>query len=170
MLSTSLLSTQQLSSILSFSLTMSNIFKNVPRVPRICPSIVDIRMSGLFEALVERDDTRINRLCDAFIKHMDEAKTVLFTHDEAEDVKDKILYIQLLCFMNLHDVAIDTAAEIQNICRDILHVRMGVINHLKAIWGVPELNKEFALGHIDDLPSLVKYQIAECLRCEYNLV
>lgn len=127
-------------------------------------------MRGLIEALVERDDTRIDRLCTAFIKHMDEADPMLFTHEEAEDVKEKILYIQLLGFMNVYDVAIDTAAEIQNMCRDISHVRMGVINQLNAIWRVQHLDEEFAMGPIDDLPALVKHEIAECLRREYNLV
>jgi hypothetical protein len=139
-------------------------------IPRISPVIVDIRMRGLLEALVERDDTRINRLCNSYIAHMDKADTLLFIHEEADVVKDKILYIQLLSFMNLHDVAIDTVVEIQNMCRDIRHVRMGVIYHLSAILHVPELDDEFGMGVIDDLPALVKYQIAECLKREYNMV
>ena len=139
-------------------------------IPRISPWIVDIRMRGLFEALVERDDIRINRLCTAYIQHMDEAKPMLFTHEEAEVVKEKILYIHLLSFMNLHDAAIDTAAEIQNMCRNINPVRMGVINHLNAIGHVPRLDQEFAMGPIDDLPALVKHHIADCLKREYHLV
>ena len=139
-------------------------------IPRISPVIVDIRMRGLLEALVERDDTHINRLCNSYISHMDKADHMLFTPEEADAVKDKILYIQLLSFMNLHDVAIDTVVEIQNMCRDIRHVRMGVIYHLNAILYVPEPDEEFGMGVIDDLPALVKYQIAECLKREYNMI
>jgi hypothetical protein len=127
-------------------------------------------MRGLLEALAKRDDTRINRLCNSYIAHMDKADPFLFTPEEAEVVKDKILYIQLLSFMNLHNVAIDNAVEIQNMCQNIRHVRMGVIYHLNAILHVPKLDKEFEMGVIDDLPALVKYQIAECLKHEYNMV
>jgi hypothetical protein len=132
--------------------------------------IVDIRMRGLIEALVERDDVRINRLCNSYIEHMDKAEVLLFAPEEAEVVKEKILYIQLLSFTNLHDVAIDIAVEIQNMSREILHARMGVIYHLNAVMHVPELDEEFGLGAIDELPALVKYQIAECLKHEYNMV
>jgi len=167
-LSTSLLSRNDYS-LLSTTLGLSSATMS-KIILRISPTIVDIRMRGLFEALVERDDTRINRLCNAFIKHMDEAEPMLFTHEEVEDVKEKILYIQLLSFMSLHDVAIDTAADIQNMCRSISHARMGVISHLSAIWRVPHLDQEFAMGPIDDLPALVKHQIAECLKSAYLLV
>jgi hypothetical protein len=126
-------------------------------------------MRGLLEALESGDDARINRLCNSYIEHMDKATPLLFTPEEAEDVKDKILYIQLLSFMNLHNVAIDNAVEILHMCQKIRNVRMGVINRLNAL-DVAKHDKMFRMSLIDDLPSLVKYQIAECLKREYNMV
>ncbi len=141
-----------------------------PSVMRICPSIVAIRMDVLLNALANRDDARINRLCTVFEKSMDDSNITMFTLEEAEYIREQLTYIHVMTLMNLYDVAIEAATNLRDMCEKIPPARMGVLYLLRATWFTPEPTDEMSLGPIDELPRLVKYEISKILEKVYNLV
>ena len=138
-------------------------------VPRVCPTIINIRMKGLVAALEQRDQKRVDRLCTLFVQHMETANVVVFTRQEVDHVCEQISYIHILTFMDLYDMAISIACDLRDSYHSIGQKRTGVIYALRAIWHVPHLAEEFSMGAIDDLPSLVKYEISKHLEKEYNM-
>jgi hypothetical protein len=142
----------------------------VMAIPRICPSIVSIRMKVLLNALNARDDAKINKLCTLFEQHMDDSNIVLFTHEETEHVQEQLTYIHVLSMVNQYEAAVQATTKLQDMCEQISSSRMGVLYLLRTIWYTPTSNDELSLGPIDDLPRLVKYEISNILEKEYNLV
>ena len=139
---------------------------------RITYSVFGVRMKCLLNAIEERNKARINRLCEVYQTDMRIAEVAVLSASEIDYVVDMLLYIQLLCTLEVFECAYDATNQLKSWHQDVCITRQNIVTMLKDSNqkgnGFYKQQKEM-LGCIADLPNLVLLQIGTILENDYKL-